>query len=74
MKILRTVRGTAVQLLDDGSISFVGGMTIDADGSPHAYGPGGKGLDYLANAVAAPAQLVGDRGESAHRVAIRPGR
>ena len=25
-------------------------MSVDADGSPHAYGPNGKGLDYLANA------------------------
>lgn len=50
MKLLMTVRGHAVQLLDDGSISFVSGMTIDADGSPRAYGPDGKGLDYLANA------------------------
>jgi hypothetical protein len=35
---------------DDGSYSFVAAMTVDADGSPNAYGPGNKGLDYLANA------------------------
>lgn len=29
---------------------FRGGLAIDADGSPHAYGPAGKGLDHLANA------------------------
>ena len=33
-------------------ISFTAGMTINADGSPHAYSPDGSppGLDYLANA------------------------
>jgi hypothetical protein len=29
---------------------FVAGMAIDADGAPNAYGPDGKGLDFLANA------------------------
>lgn len=39
-------------LNDDGSVSFRGELTIDADGSPHAYHPKGcpPGLDYLANA------------------------
>ncbi len=52
MKILATVRGCPIQLLDDGSVSFGPvGLTVDADGSPHAYAPKGKaGLDYLANA------------------------
>jgi len=51
MKTLLMVRGVPVQLLDDSSASFIGGMTIDADGAPHAYGPPGKrGLDFLANA------------------------
>lgn len=31
-------------------VSFRGGMNINADGSPRAYGPNGLGLDYLANA------------------------
>src|SRR5208337_428756 len=30
--------------------AVVGGMEIDADGSPRAYGPGGLGLDYIGNA------------------------
>jgi hypothetical protein len=37
---------------DDGSAFFYeAGLTIDADGAPHAYHPNGKsGLDYLSNA------------------------
>lgn len=31
-------------------VSFRGGMNINADGSPRAYGPNGHGLDYLGNA------------------------
>lgn len=35
----------------DGSVDFMGEFTVDADGSPRAYGPPGtKPLDYLANA------------------------
>jgi hypothetical protein len=34
----------------DGALLFVSGMNIDADGSPHAYKPGGGGLDALGNA------------------------
>lgn len=40
-------------LNDDGSISFEGAMTIDADGGRRTYAPAGSGLpalDYLANA------------------------
>jgi hypothetical protein len=38
--------------LDDGSAFFYeAGLTIDADGAPHAYHPNEKsGLDYLSNA------------------------
>jgi hypothetical protein len=52
MKLLATIRGVPVQLLDDGSLSFGPvGFTVDADGSPRAYGPRSlKTLDYLENA------------------------
>lgn len=33
-----------------GAQYWTGGMEVDADGSPHAYRPGGGGLDVLANA------------------------
>lgn len=46
----RTVAGKTVSLGADGSLSFRSGLAIDADGAPNAYGPGGLGLDYLANA------------------------
>jgi len=32
------------------TVFFAAGMTIDDDGDPQAYGPSGKGRDYLANA------------------------
>ena len=36
---------------DDGSYSFTAGLSVDADGSPHAYNqPPNKGLDYIENA------------------------
>lgn len=47
------VRGEPVTLADDGSVSFIAGMTIDADGGRRTYAPpnvGLKPLDYLANA------------------------
>lgn len=47
------VRGQPVILNDDGSVSFLGGMTIDADGGRTTYAPRGSGLkalDYLENA------------------------
>jgi hypothetical protein len=53
VKTLATIRGTAVQIADDVSVSFRAGITIDADGSPRAYAPAGsglRGLDHLANA------------------------
>jgi hypothetical protein len=33
-----------------GALVYRGGLMIDADGAPTAYGPDGKGLDHLANA------------------------
>lgn len=42
--------GSSIVRRSDGVIEFWGGMQINADGSPHAYAPNGKGLDYLANA------------------------
>ena len=52
MKVLMRIKGDPITLHDDGCISFQAGMTIDADGSPHAYHPAGSppGQDYLANA------------------------
>lgn len=53
MKELMRVRGEPVWLNDDGTVSFTGGMTIDADGGRRTYAPPGSGLpalDYLANA------------------------
>ncbi len=52
-KELMRVRGEPVTLEDDGSVTFLGGMTIDADGGRRTYAPAGSGLpalDYLANA------------------------
>lgn len=48
-KLIARVRGNPVWW-GDGCCSFVAGMTIDADGSPRAYGPDNKGLDYTENA------------------------
>lgn len=53
MKELMRVRGEPVWLNDDGTVSFTGGLTIDADGGRRTYAPAGSGLpalDYLANA------------------------
>jgi hypothetical protein len=50
-KVLLKIGGVPVYQDEDGSVHWVGEMTIDADGCPHAYGPEGtKPLDYLANA------------------------
>lgn len=50
-KVIMRVRGQPVNLSEDGTVNFIGGMSIDCDGSPHAYAPLGiKALDYLANA------------------------
>ena len=43
------VRGQPIYFAD-GCCSFRAGITIDADGSPRAYAPDNKGLDYTANA------------------------
>jgi hypothetical protein len=51
MKVLLKIGGVPVYQDADGSVHWVGEMTIDADGCPHAYGPSGtEPLDYLANA------------------------
>lgn len=50
MKVLLNIKGKPIVQQDDGSISFTGEFCVDADGSPNAYGPDGKGLDFLANA------------------------
>ncbi len=48
---LFTIKKEPVTLNADGSVQFLGELTIDADGSPRCYGPAGtKPLDYLANA------------------------
>jgi hypothetical protein len=45
------VKGEEVVLSDDGSVSFRGGMSIDADGSPRAYAPAPlHALDFIGNA------------------------
>jgi len=50
-KVLLKIGGVPVYQDEDGSVHWIGEMTIDADGCPHAYGPEGtKPLDYLANA------------------------
>lgn len=52
-RVLLRIGGVPVYLDEDGSVHWVGEMTIDADGCPHAYGPPGikpAPLDYLANA------------------------
>jgi hypothetical protein len=50
-KVLLKISGVPVYQDDDGSVHWVGEMTIDADGCPRAYGPSGTNpLDYLANA------------------------
>jgi hypothetical protein len=52
-KVLLCIGGAPVYVEEDESVSWVGEMTIDADGSPRAYGPEGcspEPLDYLANA------------------------
>jgi hypothetical protein len=36
--------------LPDGSIVFLGSLTVDADGAPRAYGPNNSGLDDTVNA------------------------
>jgi hypothetical protein len=50
-QILFAVGFEPVRLAADGCVSFLGELTINADGSPRAYGPAGtRPLDHLANA------------------------
>jgi hypothetical protein len=50
--LIETIGGDKVyQDRPSGVISWTSRqVTVNADGSPHAYGPSGKGLDYLSNA------------------------
>ncbi len=51
--VAQTKRGNHVWREEDdaaGPIVYVSGMAVDGDGSPHAYHPQNKGLDYLGNA------------------------
>ena len=52
MKTLFEVRDAPVVQNNDGSVTYTGEFTNDADGDPRAYHPKGSppGLDYLANA------------------------
>lgn len=50
MKVLATINSKPLVQSDDGSVTFIGEACVDADGSPRAYGPYGKGLDHLENA------------------------
>ena len=49
-QFLATIQGRDIYQLPDNSFSFLGGMTIDADGSPRAYGPYDSGLDLTVEA------------------------
>ena len=52
---LLTVNNTPVYLDEDGSVSFTGEFTVNADGCPRCYGPKGcdpEPYDWLANAGA----------------------
>lgn len=46
---LMTVRGVPIRF-DGKVITFRAGLTVDADGSPRAYGPNNTGLDLTADA------------------------
>lgn len=51
MTLKTTIQGFKVYKHNpSGSIMFRAKLTIDADGSPRAYGPNNSGLDYTANA------------------------
>lgn len=46
-----TIGGVSTyQVQGKSGVAFKGGMTVDADGSPHAYNPQNTGLDALGNA------------------------
>lgn len=52
MKLHATIAGTPVYTYEDGSVEYMGELTVDGDGAPKCYHPAGSppGLDYLANA------------------------
>jgi hypothetical protein len=51
MSLLAIIAGQQVLRAADTTVSWISGLTVDADGSPRAYGPPGvAALDYLANA------------------------
>lgn len=49
-RVLCHIKSTPILQQEDGSVSFVGECSVDADGSPRAYHPYGQGLDYIENA------------------------
>ena len=49
-KYLATIAGQQIWQQEDNTFSFTAGMTIDADGSPRAYGPNDTGLDLTIEA------------------------
>lgn len=50
-EVLLTIEGKPVYISYQEHVTWTAGMTVDADGSPRAYGPSGtEPLDYLANA------------------------
>src|SRR5580658_5265875 len=58
--ILLTIGGTQVYGYNGNTVfAFETGLSIDADGSPHAYHPGDTGLDSLANAKDKHGNFVG---------------
>ena len=47
IRFLATISGHDILQGDDLSITWTSGLTVDGDGSPRCYGPGGLGLDDL---------------------------
>jgi len=50
MNRLLTIEGVDVNVHEDGYVSWLADMMIDADGGPHAYHPKNTGLDALSSA------------------------
>ena len=50
MNRLLTIEGVDVNVHEDGHVSWLADMMIDADGAPHAYHPKNTGLDSLSSA------------------------
>ena len=48
--VMELIIGKTTVTLEDNGMYWVSGMAVDADGSPIAYHPSGKGLDATANA------------------------